>query len=75
MSEFTIEKGIPVAKSIGRGRKNKYPFGAMEVGDSFFVKEGKGKNISRVCCMYGKSLTRRFTCRTVDGGVRVWRTE
>ena len=75
MSEFTIEKGIPVPKQVGAGRKNKYPFDAMEVGDSFFVKDGTVKTLSRSCGIYGKRLERKFASRTVDGGVRVWRTE
>ncbi len=63
-----IEKGIPV---ITRYR---YPFLEMEVGDSFFVPGFSSKDMSG-------SLTRvrklhpgwKFTTRTIDGGVRVWR--
>jgi hypothetical protein len=47
----------------------------MEVGDSFFVKDIKVKTISRTCGHHGKRLSRKFASRTVDGGVRVWRTE
>lgn len=75
MSEFTIDKDIPVPKQVGTGRKNKYPFDALEVGDSFFVKDAKVKTLSRTCGSHGKRLSRKFTSRTVDGGVRVWRTE
>jgi len=75
MSEFTIEKGVPVPKQVGAGRKNKYPFDALEVGDSFFVKDTKVKAISKTCSNHGKRLSRKFASRTVDGGVRVWRTE
>ena len=75
MNEFHIEKGIPVPKMTGAGRKNKYPFDAMEVGDSFFIKDGKVKTLSRSCGTYGKRLERKFTSRTVDGGARVWRVE
>ena len=75
MSEFTIEKGIPVPKMTGAGRKTKYPFESMQVGDSFFVKDGTVKTLSRSCGTYGKRLERKFTSRTVDGGSRVWRVE
>lgn len=75
MSEFTIDKGIPVPKQVGAGRKTKYLFDAMEVGDSFFIKDTKVKTISRTCGQHGKRLGRKFASRTVDGGVRVWRTE
>ena len=75
MSEFTIEKGIPVPKMTGAGRKTKYPFESMQVGDSFFVKDGTVKTLSRSCGIYGKRLNRKFTSRTVEGGARVWRVE
>lgn len=75
MSEFTIDKGIPVPKQVGTGRKNKYPFDALEVGDSFFVKDAKVKTLSRTCGSHGKRLSRRFISRTVEGGARVRRTE
>ena len=75
MSEFTIEKGIPVPKMTGAGRKTKYPFESMQVGDSFFVKDGTVKTLSRSCGTYGKRLERKFTSRTVNGGARVWRVE
>lgn len=74
MSEFTIEKGIPVPKKMV-DRKSKYPFGAMEVGDSFFVKDGNIRNMSRISSTHAKKMPYRFSCRTVEGGVRVWRTE
>ena len=75
MNEFTIEKGIPVPKMTGAGRKTKYPFESMQVGDSFFVKDGTVKTLSRSCGTYGKRLERKFASRTVDGGARVWRVE
>lgn len=75
MSEFTIDKGIPVPKQVGTGRKTKYPFDLMEVGDSFFIKDTKVKTISCSCGIYGKRLNRKFTSRTVEGGARVWRVE
>ncbi len=75
VNEFHIEKGIPVPKMTGAGRKTKYPFDVMEVGDSFFVKDAKVKTLSRTCGSHGKRLSRKFISRTVEGGVRVWRTE
>ena len=75
MSEIVIEKGIPVPKTNRSDRRSKYPFGAMEVGDSFFVKNGNIRNMSRISSTHAKKMSYRFSCRTVDGGVRVWRTE
>lgn len=47
---FTIDKGIPIPESVGRGRigATKYPFDAMEVGDSFFIAEDHKKLASTV---------------------------
>jgi hypothetical protein len=33
---YPIEKGTPVPESLGFGQP-KYPFGKMDIGDSFFV--------------------------------------
>lgn len=60
-----IDKNIPIPPK--RGRPKKYPFDEMEVGDSCLVKT-KGVLSRRID---GK----RFTTRTVKGGVRVWRVE
>jgi hypothetical protein len=71
-----IEKGIPVPE-----RSNiKYPWGRMEVGDSFFVKceYSKIKHHSVNGSMYywkkrNKKDDWKFTVRRVDGGIRAWR--
>lgn len=46
---FEIEKGIPVPKRSGvtGPRGSKYPFSAMESGDSFFVKVTKNASSTR----------------------------
>ena len=72
---YQIDKGVPMPPiSRGKGRLV-YPWDEMEVGDSFFVKDGKVKTLSRSCGTYGKRLERKFTSRTVEGGARVWRVE
>lgn len=70
-----IEKGIPIPDG-GRGRPKMYHFGEMEIGDSVFVEgqtsRGSAGGSAR---KYGHSNNKKFTCRTVDGGVRIWRVE
>jgi hypothetical protein len=62
-----IEKGIPVpAKRAGRRALLK----TMEVGDSVFFAGAKLGTISPYTRQEGPL---KFTCRTIDGGVRVWR--
>lgn len=73
MSEIKIEKGVPMPKP--RAQRAKYPWRELGVGDSFFVP-----GAARARCSVGAvhSAQRigggvRFTVRTVEGGVRVWR--
>lgn len=72
-----VDKKVPVGK-IKSGRKAKYPFGTMEVGDSVLFD---GEKLSSSCKPYsaarshGEYTGKRFIGRTVDGGVRIWRVE
>jgi hypothetical protein len=71
-SEFNIEKGIPVPR---RGTARTYPFHEMEVGDSFFVKDGNANYIGGAARQYAHHTGRKYATRKVEGGVRVWRVE
>lgn len=70
-----IEKNIPIPEIEGRGRPREYPFYDMEVGDSVFFD---GETLP--CKQYvaakiaGSKTGKTFSGRTVDGGVRIWRT-
>lgn len=69
-----IEKGIEMPNT--KGRKRKYPFGDMEVGDSFKYPDGKAKNsIVGGANAWAKRLGNnyRFAVRTIDGKFRLWR--
>jgi hypothetical protein len=66
--EFKIEKGVPMPKR--RGRLSLYPFGKMSVGDSIFLP--KIRNASNLTQRFRKKGW-KFSARTVNGGVRVWR--
>ena len=65
---FIIEKDRPIS-----GRRTRYPFGAMEVGDSFFVPETAAKLVRSAATKFGQRRDRQFLTRRVDGGLRVWR--
>lgn len=80
MSNFEIEKSVPLPPPPMRGRKSaKYPLADMGVGDSFLVPtmkpEEKRQSLYQLVSLKGRSMGRRFVVRVVDGGVRVWRTE
>lgn len=69
-----IEKNIPVPEQSGRGRRAKYPFSKMEVGDSvFFPGENSSSRCSIAAHAYGHRVGWKFSVRTMDGGVRIWR--
>lgn len=77
MSEFKIEKGIPVP---ARGRKegtSKYPFSNLEVGDSFFIScpnLARARQKSATLAYYNNKLApKKFTLRAYDDGARIWR--
>ena len=72
MSDFVIEKGVPAPEARYR---NKYPFGEMEVGDSFFVPGGEAGKLSNSASVYARYHGRKlkFSARKVEGGARVWR--
>jgi hypothetical protein len=82
-----IERGIEIPEVVGRspGRKPKYPFADMEVGDSFSVhlnKKGDKVEAKKVAvrlsvsvAYYQRNYGGRFTTRTMldEGVVRCWK--
>jgi hypothetical protein len=77
---IAIEKEIPVA-AIERGipitpqprATVKYPWHEMEIGDSFLMEGKDTKTASANASATGSRIGKKFSCRKVDGGVRVWR--
>lgn len=73
-----IDKNIPMPKRIGVRGNGKYPWQEMEVGDSIHFENVTGGSNSKEAvaarswaCRYGNG--KRFSCRAVDGGLRIWR--
>ena len=72
---IAIQRNIPIPQAE---RKMLYPFAAMEVGDSFAVDGDK-----KVCATVSAAVYKykrenpgkKFTVRTSDAGIRVWRIE
>ena len=58
-----------------KGQNLTYPFADLEPDQSFFVEGASARNLSGCAAYAGKILGRKFIARTMDGGVRVWRTE
>ena len=72
---FEIDHDIPIPKP--RPRPRKYPFRDMQIGDSFYVPQTIVKNIAPAAAQVAKRMGNgaKFTCRSIDGGVRVWRVK
>ena len=71
---FVIEKGVP-PPARGKTAPNglRATILAMEVGDSFFYPS-KAKQPHLNLYQVTKHLKdRKYTCRTVEGGARLWR--
>lgn len=68
---FKIEKNVPMPEYL-RMRRSRYPFNEMEIGDSFFAGESRGK-VASAAHTYGKKHGLRFSMRSEGDGFRVWR--
>ena len=69
-----IDKGIAIPVFGRRGRTSQYPWEAMEVGDSFFVRNRTAANFRSTCEKASvRHKPKKFICRDVEGGVRAWR--
>ncbi len=68
---YVIEKDVPPPVHAQAGWGMRAAFRAMSVGDSVLIP---GKHINSVSQATRQAVPdAKFTCRTVDGGVRVWR--
>lgn len=64
---FPVEKGIPLPE---KAERNKWPFGAMEVGDSFAFPPELSRTVRNAASSYQRNREVKFTIR--EG--RCWRT-
>lgn len=68
-----IEKNVPIPST--KGRKMKYPFPLMNVGDSFELKDVPKNTVLNAanswCSRHNKKA--KFTIRFIDGVTRIWR--
>ena len=71
---YEIDKGIEIP-ICSQGPPLKYPWPYLKVGDSFFVEGGDVNNLSNCGIRFTKTHGGKFTTRTQNGGVRVWRIE
>lgn len=73
--EFLIEKGVPMSKN---GRSFKYPFGKMEVGESFSLGNDSiaAARCRSAASIYGRNHNKKYSVlKTNDETYRCWRTK
>lgn len=70
---FKVEKNVPLPKGVER-RSTKWPFADMSIGESVLVPADSAKVGRSVVHQVSKKRGLKFVSRTVDGGVRFWRT-
>jgi hypothetical protein len=68
--EIKIEKNIPVPGK----RADKYPWGTMEVSDSFY-SDTKPITMRNLAFQAGRRHNMKFLVRAEKEGSRVWRVE
>lgn len=69
-----IQSNIPAPPAKRGGRKPKYPWASMRVGDSFFVQGKSRDQIATTAYSAGTRYGYKFTVAEVQNGVRIWRT-
>lgn len=74
---YEIVKNRPVAEANRRVSAKEFPFEKMEVGDSFYIEEGRieRKKFSVMVYSVGKRLGRKFATRGENGGLWVQRVQ
>lgn len=80
ITTIPIDVDVPIPEPRGAWTMNKYPFGDMSVGNSFFVAAPEAQYFKireavSKAVQYAQRTKEgyRFTTRHVDGGIRVWR--
>ena len=68
---YEIEKGVQLSH---KPRAYVYPYNDMELGDSFFVPNGKMPTVNAANYRAFKRLGWKFSARKQSDGIRVWRT-
>ena len=72
--EIENDHAIPAGRQH-KGRREKYPWSEMDVGQSFFVKDVEPRSMSSTASHAGRRNGKKFIARESEGGVRVWRIE
>ena len=77
---ITVDKGVALPNFLPGAGRGRFPFRALEVGDSFYVPFGddmaKVRSVvsNAIAAFKLRNRPKDFTSRRDETGVRVWRT-
>jgi hypothetical protein len=71
-SRVDVENNIPIPEPAGQ---NRWPFNAMNVGESFVVPDRWRGSIVAAVYGYWNKRGKKFSVRKVNGERRCWRIE
>jgi hypothetical protein len=72
MKAIKLEQRMPIPMRKA-GDRSKYPWVIMKIGESFFVADKPIEGMSARAVHAAKRFGRKYTCRSENGGVRIWR--
>lgn len=80
MSMYEVEKDVPLPEVVSSarskaGRRAKYPFSHMSVGDSFKVPKADRNRVNAAAASHVKRHGGKFVTRKNGKGYRCWRLE
>lgn len=74
---FVLESGVPIppVKRNTCAGACKYPFDELEIGEGFFLAGTSQIKFGPYISVWKRrnSSAKKFTVRSVEGGIRVWR--
>lgn len=74
MEAIKIDKRVPIPHKVaGGGRKPRYPWNYMEVGDSFLFPKDVKRSTAQSLTYKNKANGKQFAIRTMSEGIRCWR--
>lgn len=71
-----IEKNVPIPNKRGSGRKAKYPFSEMQIGDSFFTDNILPRALYQAAKLWNKRSGKDYRWKAYkegEFGARIWR--
>lgn len=72
---YAVLGNVPLPGDYRRGKESKYPFTRMQVGEAFDADIESTRRVRAAIDHAQRTLGHRYTTRSIDGVLRVWRVE